>query len=484
MDERQLLLTIPLFFIGQPDIQAQHSTQKHPNLLIIITDQWRGQALGYLGIEPVKTPNIDRLAHEGIAFNNAISNIPLSSPARGMLMTGLYPFGNGVTGNCVSTNTPYGVELKENARCWSDILKAEGYSLGYIGKWHLDAPFSPYVKTSNNTKESAWNEWCPPHRRHGFDYWISYGTYDRHLRPMYWNTEAGREDFFYVDQWGPEYEADQAIEYINNQGNKRKNDQPFALVVSMNPPHTGYNLVPEKYRKLYENINLDSLCTHPGIPAKGQKMGNYYRDNICDYYACMTGVDEQVGRITDALKKKDLANNTIVVFTSDHGNMLGIHEQIAKNIYYEESVRIPLIISWPGQLQPRQDNHLLIGLADLYPTLLSFLGLKDKIPTEVQTYDLAKTIQTGKGTRPKFQPYYQINVASPEIGCRGIRDERYTFVAEINKKGEKNYLLFDRQEDPYQLTNIATQKPKLVKKYLHELRQWLKQTNDPAQYTL
>ena len=153
---------------------------------------------------------------------------------------------------------PYGVELSKEAVCWSDVLKEEGYRTAYIGKWHLDAPYRPYVDTYNNKGEVAWDEWCPPERRHGFDKWIAYGTYDNHLKPMYWDTKSGREEFYYVNQWGPAYEADRAIEFIRTEGTKT--DRPFAMVVSMNPPHTGYELVPETYKRLYDSLDVEALA--------------------------------------------------------------------------------------------------------------------------------------------------------------------------------------------------------------------------------
>ena len=256
-----------------PFLGSAKQPQK-PNLVFIMADQWRGSALGYLGLEPVHTPHLDRLAAAGVSFEEAVSSYPVSSPARGMLMTGKYPVASKVWGNCNSENTPYGVELPAESRCWSDVLKDQGYTLGYIGKWHLDAHQKPYVNTANNKGKIAWNEWCPKERRHGFEYWIAYGTYDYHLKPMYWNADASREDFYYVDQWGPEYETDRAIEYLQNEGGYRPEGQPFALVVSMNPPHTGYGLVPEKYKALYRDLDIEALCHRPDIPAKGTSEGN------------------------------------------------------------------------------------------------------------------------------------------------------------------------------------------------------------------
>lgn len=459
---------------------------ERPNLVFIMADQWRGQALGYLGVEPVITPNLDRLAAEGVSFENAVSNYPVSSPARGMLMTGMYPISTKVWGNCNSENTPYGVELPTDARCWSDVLADQGYAMAYIGKWHLDAPYQPYVNTGNNRGKIAWNEWCPKERRHGFEHWIAYGTYDYHLKPMYWKADAGRDDFYYVDQWGPEYETDRAIDYLRNKDKHRTENQPFALVVSMNPPHTGYDLVPEKYKALYQDLDVEeALAKRPDIPAKGNRFGDFYRRSVRDYYACMSGVDEQVGRILETLKEQGLWENTIVVFCSDHGDSMGAHQNIGKNIYYEDAMRIPMIVSWPERIKPRRDSVTQISFADLYPTLLSMMGFKKEIPQQVETFDLSRKVLTGKGKQPEFQPYYRIEVPEhAESGLRGLRMERYTFVLDIQKGKIAGRILFDRQEDPYEMKNIAADQPELVSAFEKKLKRWLVKTNDPLQAAL
>ena len=453
---------------------------KKPNLVFIMADQWRGQALGYLGQEPVITPNLDRLAAAGVSFENAVSSYPVSSPARGMLMTGQYPNKSRVLGNCNSDNTPYGVELPTDARCWSDVLKDQGYTLGYVGKWHLDAPNKPYVNTGNNKGQIAWNEWCPKERRHGFDHWIAYGTYDYHLKPMYWSTDAAREDFYYVDQWGPEYETDRAIEYLQNEGGIRHEGQPFALVVSMNPPHTGYELVPRKYKAMYKDLDMETLCKRPDLTAEGTPNGDFFRRSVRDYYACMTGVDEQVGRIVRTLKEQGLWENTILVFTSDHGDSMGMHDHIGKDIYYEEAMRVPVIISWPEKIRPRRDSLTAIAFADLYPSLLSMMGFRKAIPPEVETFDLSQRIMTGKGFQPDFQPYYCIDVPhNKTCGKRGMRTDRYTFVVEIKDSKVIDTILFDRRNDPYEMNNIADKEPGVVEKMKKDLQRWLVRTGDP-----
>lgn len=470
-----LLLPATVSAVSYP--KAQKKAGRPPNLVLIMADQWRGDALGCLGREPVQTPCLDRLASEGVVFGDAVSGYPVSSPARGMLMTGLYPMKSRVTGNCNSATAPYGVELPQDARCWSDILKQKGYQTAYIGKWHLDAPYKPYVDTYNNRGEIAWNEWCPKERRHGFDYWEAYGTYDNHLHPMYWSTEDSRDNFHYVDQWGPEYEADRAVDYLNR---CRKNDAPFALVVSMNPPHTGYDLVPEKYKAIYKTLDVEACCAdRPDIPAKGSEMGDYYRACIRDYYACISGVDENVGRIVDELKRLGLFENTIVIFTSDHGVNMGIHGNAGKDIYYDASMRIPMIISWPARIRPRVDNETMIALADLYPTMLSLMGFGKDIPEEVQTFDLSEPLLKGKEVTGLIQPYYRVVPENPSDGWRGLRTGQYTFALRASDGKIDKTVLFDRQQDPFQLENRAAKKPDLIKKLTAKLKKQLIDTGDP-----
>lgn len=442
-----------------------------------MADQWRGDALGCLNQEPVLTPQLDKLAAQGVNFTNAISNYPVSSPARAMFMTGMYPMNNKVIHNCNSEGAPYQIELRRDARCWSDILEQNGYATAYFGKWHLDAPHRPYVNTSNNQGKVAWNEWCEPQRRHGFKEWVAYGTYDNHLHPMYWNTTAPRDSFYYVDQWGPEYEAQLAVDFINRRPSAQ---QPFAMMVSMNPPHTGYELVPEKYKALYKNVDIESLCRNiPDIPAAGTPDGDYYRKSILDYYACMSGVDENVGRIIQALRDKNLFNNTIVVFVSDHGVCMGKHHEQGKNIYYEESMRVPLIISWQGKLKPRVDNSTMIGVGDLYPTLLSMMGFEKDIPSEVQTNNLSKYLLNNKECNRIVQPYYYIRFDNPSTGFRGLRTNQYTFVIHATNGHCDQIILFDRSKDIYEMNNIAPSHPQTVKNLTKQLKKMLKRTNDP-----
>jgi len=460
------------------------SPSTHPNLLFIFADQHRGQALGFLGEEPVITPELDKLAASGIAFPQAVVNYPLCSPYRAMFLSGNYPHKNKVVGNCNSATTPHNCQLQESDRCWSDVLKDQGYSLGYIGKWHLESPIKPYVKSYNNSANFAWNEWTPPNRRHGFDYWYAYNTYDQHMNCMYWNTKAKRDGHHKATIWGPTHEADKAIAYLENKNGERQAGKPFALVVAMNPPHMPYTQFPKKYLEPYKNISTETLTARKNIPAKDTSGGRLARNHTRNYFAMITGVDEQVGRILKSLKKQGLTRNTIVVYTSDHGNCLGCHNLVAKNNHYEESMRVPFIVSWPAKLKPRRDN-LLISSPDIYPTLLDLMGFKNKLPKDLQGVSHAEVFLTGQGPRPSSQLYIHIPSDNISLGRRGVRTKTHTLM--ISKMPDKDYevVLHDNAKDHYQLRNIAKENPELVISLTQkELLPWLKKNNDPFEFDM
>lgn len=492
------LAVATLALAGSPGIGAQTAgasrscgAEGEPlNLVVVMADQWRGQALGFMGREPVLTPNLDRFASRSVVVGQCVSGYPVSSPARAMFLTGVYPAGNGVTANCNSRTAPYGVELRQDLPAWSDVLKAKGYATGYIGKWHLDAPYEPYIDCSNNKGPVAWNEWCPPERRHGFDYWVAYGTYDRHLRPLYWHNATRRDDWRYVDCWGPEYEAGLAVDFIRGHAGKG----PFALMVSMNPPHPGYSHVPQRYRDMYAGLDADSVAaTYPGIdPGQVGSMPNVLRD----YYACMTGVDEQFGRIVEELERQGLMEKTLVVFTSDHGDMMGIHGLVGKNTFYEEAVRVPMIVGGAG-LKPRRDDRLLMSLEDFTPTILGLMGYGGAIPATVQTRDLSRQICGRMSGMPEGQLYIRMwsngnsgagfEGAGPDAdtdGWRGWRDGRYTYAVRWQGGKVAEEYLFDRREDPRQLHNAVRKRPGIARRMRTALYARLREIGDPMAASL
>lgn len=465
---------------------------KKPNLIYIFADQWRKQAVGFMKEDSVITPNIDAFSKESMVFNNAISVFPLCSPHRASLMTGKYPLSTGMFTNC---KTGCDVMLKEEEICIGDVLKENGYNTGYIGKLHLDLP---EVNVTENPISGAkdWDAYTPPGpKRHGFDFWYSYGTFDVHMSPHYWKDTP---EMININKWSVEHETDIAIDYIKNHSNA---DKPFALFLSWNPPHSPYDQVPEKYKKMYEdmelkfrpNVKVEPLSAHTGESMEGGE--DIVTEKIKNYFAAVTGLDENFKRILDILKEQNLVENTIVVLSSDHGDMLASQGLMAKHVWFEESIGIPCIMRWPNKIKNIQ-NYTLFGSADIMPTLLGLMDLP--IPNTVEGLDISQSILRGEKEEIKslficatpgrevFLKEFKAAGKDPRaFGWRGVRTERYTYVIHKGyspQNGQVERLLYDNKEDPYQLhptiiNNI--EENNIAKELEKEVWEWVNKLKDP-----
>lgn len=450
------------------------------NLLLFFPDEMRAQAQEFMHIDQTHTPNINRFARESCVMRQMVSNYPLCTPARGSFMTGQYPMHDGMTGNAHSYGRLVGINLSSSLICWSDVLKKQGYALGYVGKWHLDAPYAPYVKSYNNPVHGIkWNEWTAPERRHGFDFWYSYGAYDQRLKPMYWTNDTDREHPIYINQWEPEHDVDIAIRYLKNEGGKyRDSAKPFALAVSMSPPHSPYNQTPQKYLDLYKGMTPKELNPRPTVDWDKKYPNGFGPQHMNSYLAMVNGVDEQFGRILQELDKQGLSNDTLVVFFSDHGCCMGAHGEPTKNNPFEESMRIPMMFRLPGVI-PQRNDDLLMSMPDLYPTMLGLLGFSREVPDTVEGTDWSNRVRTGKGAEATSQLYLKIPYGLSSFGKRGVRTHEHTLVIERKNKQPLQYTLYDNQRDPYQQKNIAADNAALIAKLVKsELDPWLEKTVD------
>jgi arylsulfatase A-like enzyme len=447
--------------------------QRRANLVFVFPDQYRGQALGFMKQDPVITPRLDRFASQSRVFTNAVSNRPLCSPYRAMLMTGRWPYATGVTTNCNSSRP--NTFLKEDEVCFSDVLNRAGYDVGYIGKWHLDAPQG--VPVAKDWRKAVWDAYNPPGpRRHGFTFWHAYGCSNNHLKPHYWIGDAKKDEKTYFDEYSPEHEAKVASEFILNPGGKARDaKKPFALFVSMNPPHPPFDKVPDTYRRMYAGRTPDDLLVRPNVRRTGA--GKRAPRAVRDYFAAVTGVDAAFGKILDAIRDAGEEKSTIVVFSADHGEMMGSHGKMSKVAWYEESLCIPFIMRFPGKVKPGRDD-LHINVPDCMPTLLSMMGMGERIPKRVEGTDHARLIRAGAGERPA-STFYLNSTDSPDRGARGVRTGRYTYIVQ-KKPNETAEFVYDRTRDPYQLNGRPADVPSGVRDGLRsELNGWLSKTNDP-----
>lgn len=462
------LLAVPVF--ARADSSAPSA--KRPNLLFIFPDQMRRQAMGFVREDPVLTPNIDRLAREGMYLPQATSTYPLCTPWRGMMMTGRFPPATGLVHNANSSRP--NVYLRRSEECITDVLHQAGYSIGYIGKWHLSHPHAPYLPQDQRENDIKWDEFTPKEDRHHIDFWHAYNAYDEHLRPRYWTTDAGRNDYRYIDQWSPVHETDIALQFLENKGGRmRKADAPFALWMSLNPPHSPYAQLPPRLRERYHGKSWKDLLNRENVRLEG--LGANARSAVLDYLAAVSGVDDQVGRVLESLSRLNLENDTLIVFTSDHGDMMGSHGLMSKPYAFAEAFEIPLIFRWPGHIAAGTSDNLLIGTADLMPTLLGLMELKSAIPPQVQGINYADVLL---GLPFASRPTSALYMDESEGGHRGVRTDRYTLVLSQGRGGEPRARLFDNQADRYQLHDIAATHPETVARLSAEVQRWLDHIGD------
>ena len=241
-----------------------------------------------------------------------------------------------------------------------------------------------------------------------------------------------------------------------------------------------YGQVPQRYIDRYADVpNQELLGGRPDLQAADTGWGRYTRRNLRLQYAMMTGVDEQIGRILQALDELGLTEDTIVVFTSDHGDCIGLQAEISKNNPYELSMRVPLLVRWKGTLPARRDD-LLLSVPDLYPTLLHLMGAGDDVPADVQGENHAELLLTGEGERPAAQLYMKCPQGAMHLGKRGVRDHRYTLVVDRQAGKPETVLLRDRAEDPYQMKDYAAERPAIVERLRREqLEPLLERIGDP-----
>lgn len=436
-----------------------------PNLLFIVADQFRAMCLEPGG-DPVSTPFLDALAADGVSLAHAVSSYPVCSPHRAMMMSGQYPQANGVTHNVNSETAGWGVGLRPDAPSWAAVLRGAGYSTGYIGKWHLEAPVPEDAIHGAGVLEDGryWDAWSPPDRRHGFDFWHSYGCCDDHLTPHYWTSDAGRHQRIDVAGWSAAHETDVAIEFLGRAAAPARAGTPFALAVSWNPPHQPFDQLPPDHERGYADLSPEVLLNRPNVELDSAA-GREAAAIAPLYYAAVNAIDAQLGRLLAALDSLGLAQDTLVVFTSDHGQQMGSHGLLYKNVPFEESMRIPFVLRWPGRIDSSAAERVGVSSVDIAPTLLGLLGLGAGIPdrmhgTDVSGALLARGAATdaalavgGEGTPSSLYFYYPRNEGDVDI--RGLRTATRKFIARFHSGTGLATALYDLAADPYELENIT-----------------------------
>ncbi len=420
---------------------------KRPNILFLMPDQHRAQSVGCLGNPEVQTPNLDRLAEEGVLLRNTFANTPVCCPARANLLTGQYTHRNGMVAN--------DLRLRESSVSIAKVLSGAGYRTGFVGKWHLDggARLPGYVP--------------PGPRRQGFQFWAANECSHDHF-----NNTCFRDNDrpiplgkFEAEGW-----ADLGVEFLRG---VKSDQRPFYLTIQWGPPHDPYKAPPE-YSRRYPPDKLTmrgNWQAKPGVPGPRE---------IAEYYGMITALDDQVGRLMRVLDELGLREDTIVLYSSDHGDMLGSQGQRLKRKPWEESIRVPGILRWPGRVKARQSSDLIFTHVDFAPTFLGLAGVP--VPNQMQGADLSRAILEG-GQGPDsafFQIFGPYNGDGTEDAWRGVRTRRHMYA----RYRSRPWVLYDIQRDPDQLNNLAG-KPEaaaLQKEMEKRLATWMQKTGDSWQF--
>ncbi|MFB6173266.1 MAG: sulfatase [Halobacteriales archaeon] len=419
------------------------------NVVLVLADQHRAGATGPAGNPDVHTPALDRLAAEGTRCTGAYANVPVCTPSRASVLTGRYPQSTGVIANDLA--------LAPEERTLGEAFRDAGYRTAYVGKWHLDG-----VPRDGPT---------PPERRHGFGFWAAFNCTHQYVdAPYYRDGELRRHE------WGPAGETDLALEFLDG-------EEPFFLVVAYGPPHAPYDQVPGRYRERYDPDGLAVPPNAEPIPGGEGTLGPVHepRELLADYYAQVTAVDDQVGRLLEGLDARGLADDTAVAYTSDHGDMLCSQGLQKKETPHEESVGVPWLVRGPG-VPAGETIDAPLGLLDLAPTLCGLSDADPDLPAEGT--DRAPLLRGDPDAdRPESVPIMLPATADQSLAqglpvWRGVRTERYTYARLADGTP---WLLFDNRGDPHQLRNLALDADhREVRERLDGLTDaWLEDVGDP-----
>lgn len=434
-----------------------------PNILIIYPDQMRADAMGCSGNKVVKTPNIDRLAQEGVQFTEAYTSYPVCCPFRASVLTGKYAQGHGM----VQNHFP----LRDDQTFLAEMLRDAGYQTGYIGKWHLEGGPKP--------------GFVPKDRRFGFDHFIGFNRGHEYLKSVYFD-DVGTP--YFSKRYEPDYQTDQLIDFIDD-AVSNDSDKPFFGYVSYGPPHFPNNM-PEHWRSMYDPADMDLRAGVPdmemqrktqefrlNVLCKGQAKAAHHshaaydtkpagepeteaeiRQFMAEYYGMISNIDWNVGRVLNHLDRLGIAENTMVIFWSDHGDMLGQHGSFCgiKNQAYRAAMQVPFIIRYPDRLAGGRKTEAMVDVGvDLMATLCEMLKLEQPPETHSQSYLAALD---GTSDRHRDTIWYQLfcqndgNVGEfTPYAQRGVRTRQWLYVRTRDLRTD----LYDLTNDPLEQSNLV-----------------------------
>jgi len=467
-----------------------------PNILLIFSDDHAKHSISCYGNTDIQTPSLDRLASEGMRFDNALTPNAFCTPSRAVALTGKYSHKNGVT--------HLNQKFDGSQQTFPKLLQAAGYQTSLFGKWHLlsqPTGFDHFCVMKNQGQPVNPRLFEPQHK------WVVWD----HGRN---NKESLHSGGRVVNGYNNDIVTDEALKWLKE---KRDIGKPFCMLLHPKPPHQPYNPAPPKYKDFLKDVTIPEPATllddykgrtpeaiqdimtsnriilgptfqkhrkklekeNPDI-TRNELTRAMYQEYIKGYYRLVKNVDDNVGRVLDYLDESGLAENTLVIYTSDQGFSLGEHGFYNKQWMYENSLHLPLLVRYPGVIKPGSVHESMVIHVDLAPTLLEVAGLP--VPDDMQGYSL-KPIFEGKADKVRDASYYHFythGARLPEM--IGVRTERYKLIHYPSMSGSYQWELFDLKNDSVEMMNqYGNPEFKEIRERLQaDLRKLIKDLDDPV----
>ena len=472
------------------------SNGKRKNILLILSDQQRYDTVSAYGLNDIcRTPHIDQLAKEGMKFNNAFTCSPICAPSRASVMTGLYPHNHGVMDNFT--------DIKEGTPLLGKCMSEQDYYCAFAGKWHVSPvrtpedcgfegkPFMGYGFPGSQVFPSLRFNQPPDNEPNYYEEYLKENGFEIPdvSHGFMGNNPALQIQEMYCRHDGP---VESTIEYfVAHEANRllekaSKQDKPFFLWANFWGPHSP-SIVPEPYYSMYDPKDIKE---HPSyketfedkpygyyLTEKMWGLGDYgwpgFADICAKYYGHCTMIDDMVGMMVDKLKELGMYDDTIIIYSADHGDCLGAHKLIEKGAFtFDEIYRVPMVVKGAGT----KDNDSFVYLHELMPTFLDIAGTTPPKPVDGKSI---LPLMTGEAeTNGRTEIYGEFHNHFYVSRQRMVRDNKYQFTFNENERGE----LYDFTKDPYQLKNVCYDPAyaDIKKEYIEKMGKCMEETKDPA----
>jgi len=452
-----------------------------PNILYIGSDQHRYDCVGANGHKILKTPNLDKLAAEGIRFTKAFTTCPICTPARVSLLTGQWSFKHGVLS--IPEWSELAISLAEGTPTFSNQLKNAGYFMGYVGKWHASGV--PFANIKPSPFDLGFEEFIPEHQYYDWakENGVQHAHFDFNASDNPSKKWGSRVDKNITPEqsklhWG----ADCTIDMLKNNANT---DKPFFIRWDPSEPHIP-NVVPEPYASMYppEEIELPKSIedTFEGAPyARRQLKLSWEIEDLTDddirrlmslYYGEISLMDHEIGRVLAELDKLGIADNTLVIYSTDHGDMCGSHRLIDKHFnMFDDITHVPLIMKWKGHIAAGSvSSDYVAHTIDLASTICEAAGAE--IPESFQGISLLNAGKTGR--EDIYSAYHGAHLGL--ISERMLRNDNYKYIYNATDKDE----FYDLKNDPWEMNNLIYSEAhhEIIKQMRLRMAEWMNDTGD------